>query len=148
MTNNTIYFDMDGTIANLYGVDNWLESILKGHTKPYRLAKRMYNKETIETIKALKENGYKIGIVSWLAKGSNKEYDEKVTTAKLNWLAKNFNFADEIHIVPYGTDKKSVVVDKNGYLVDDEIGNLTAWGRKSINAKDMNRELKKLLKRA
>ena len=121
----TIYFDMDGTIANLYGVDGWLDSIIKGHTKPYRLAKRMYDKETIETIKTLKENGATIGIVSW--------------------LAKNFNFADEIHIVPYGTDKKSVVLDKNGYLVDDEIGNLKAWGNKTINAKEMKKELKKLL---
>lgn len=141
----TIYFDMDGTIANLYGVDGWLDSIIKRHTKPYRLAKRMYDKETIETIKTLKENGTKIGIVSWLAKNSTKEYDERVTKAKLNWLAKNFNFADEIHIVPYGTDKKSVVLDKNGYLVDDEIGNLKAWGNKTINAKEMKKELKKLL---
>ena len=144
-TKMTIYFDMDGTIANLYGVDGWLDSIIKGHTKPYRLAKKMFNKETVQTIKTLKANGVKIGIVSWLAKGSTKEYDERVTKAKLNWLAKNFNFADEIHIVPYGTDKKSVVLDKNGYLVDDEIGNLKAWGNKTINATEMKKELKKFL---
>lgn len=25
---NAIYFDMDGTIANLYGVENWLDYLI------------------------------------------------------------------------------------------------------------------------
>ena len=34
-----IYFDMDGTIADLYGVNGWLDSLIAEQTKPYREAK-------------------------------------------------------------------------------------------------------------
>ena len=34
-----IYFDMDGTIADLYGVPNWLDCLIAEKTKPYREAK-------------------------------------------------------------------------------------------------------------
>ena len=36
-----IYFDMDGTIADLYGVDGWLENLIAEQTKPYRMAKSL-----------------------------------------------------------------------------------------------------------
>ena len=32
--NITINFDMDGTIADLYGVENWLEYLIAGDTFP------------------------------------------------------------------------------------------------------------------
>ena len=31
----TIWFDMDGTIANLYGVDNWLDKLHASDASPY-----------------------------------------------------------------------------------------------------------------
>lgn len=34
--NITINFDMDGTIADLYGVDNWLEMLIAEDTTPLR----------------------------------------------------------------------------------------------------------------
>ena len=34
----TIYFDMDGTIANLYGVDGWLDMIINRDATPYKVA--------------------------------------------------------------------------------------------------------------
>ena len=36
-----IYFDMDGTIADLYGVENWLENILQRNIRPYKEAKTL-----------------------------------------------------------------------------------------------------------
>ena len=33
--NITINFDMDGTIADLYGVENWLEYLINGDAFPY-----------------------------------------------------------------------------------------------------------------
>ena len=35
-----IYFDMDGTIADLYGVDNWLEMLINEDATPYRVARK------------------------------------------------------------------------------------------------------------
>ena len=36
-----VYFDMDGTIADLYGVEGWLDSLIAEQTKPYREAKNL-----------------------------------------------------------------------------------------------------------
>ena len=33
--NITINFDMDGTIADLYGVENWLDYLIAEDTTPY-----------------------------------------------------------------------------------------------------------------
>ena len=33
-----IYFDMDGTIADLYGVDGWLDDLMNESTRPYAAA--------------------------------------------------------------------------------------------------------------
>ena len=40
-----IWLDMDGTIADLYGVDNWLEYLEAEDEKPYRIAKPLVNME-------------------------------------------------------------------------------------------------------
>ena len=39
----TIWFDMDGTIANLYGVDNWLPMLREYNPAPYAEAEVMLN---------------------------------------------------------------------------------------------------------
>src|SRR5574344_512693 len=102
---NTIYFDMDGTIANLYGCENWLDSLINGKTKPYREAKSMVDMRKLgKLLNALKANGYEIGIVSWLSKSGTDEYNARVTKAKTDWLARHLGAVefDEIHIVKYG----------------------------------------------
>ena len=127
---NTIYFDMDGTIANLYGVNGWLESIINRDASPYTNAEPMVRMNSLaRVLNTLKRKGFKVGIVSWLAKDSTEEYDEMVTRAKLNWLKthlKSVQF-DEIHIVPYGTPKHEIVANPNGVLFDDEEPNRTNW---------------------
>ena len=60
----TINFDMDGTIADLYGVDNWLEMLIAEDTTPYAeaipllrlsaLAKRLNN---------LQKQGYQLAVI-------------------------------------------------------------------------------------
>ena len=125
-----IYFDMDGTIANLYGVENWLDMIINKDATPYKVAEPLVKMNTLaRMLNSLNRKGYIIGIVSWLAKNSNNEYDEEVTKAKLEWLKihlKSVNF-EEIHIVPYGTPKHEVVNNPNGILFDDEEPNRNNW---------------------
>lgn len=125
----TIYMDMDGTIADLYGVENWLEMLIKEDTTPYEVAKPLVDMPYLcELCETLQSMGYKIGIVSWLAKNSTKEYNKAVRKAKKEWLRKNFTIKfDEIHIIKYGTKKNYVVSDKAGILFDDEIQNRENW---------------------
>lgn len=39
----TIFFDMDGTLADFYGVENWLEYLNAEDTLPYEVAKPLHN---------------------------------------------------------------------------------------------------------
>ena len=83
-----IWFDMDGTIADLYGVANWLEKLTNSNPSPYEMARPLVNMNTLaKRLHKAQKNGYQIGIVSWLAKNSNKEYDDAVTKAKQKWLS-------------------------------------------------------------
>ena len=125
-----IYFDMDGTIANLYGVNGWLDMIINRDATPYKVAEPMVRMNVLaRVLNNLTKKGYTIGIVSWLAKNSTEEYDEMVKEAKINWLRthlKSVQF-EEIHIVPYGTPKETVVQNPTGILFDDEEPNRTNW---------------------
>ena len=46
----TAYFDMDGTIADFYGVDNWLDYLTNYDTYPYRSARPMFSPSETETL--------------------------------------------------------------------------------------------------
>lgn len=125
-----IYFDMDGTIANLYGVENWLDNLMNEYTRPYREAKAMVNMRALgRELNRLQAEGYVIGIVSWLSKNGTDEYGERVAKAKREWLARHIGAVewDEVHIVKYGTPKYKVVNVPNGILFDDEERNRKEW---------------------
>ena len=118
----TIYFDMDGTIANLYGVENWLDYLMNEKTVPYDIASPMVDLEKLAVIlEELRAVGVRIGIISWLSKNSSDFYKKLVTKAKKEWLKKNFPVTfDETHFVKYGTRKDYVAKDKEGILFDDD----------------------------
>jgi hypothetical protein len=125
-----IYFDMDGTIANLYGVENWLDMLRSENALPYESAAPLVRMSQLaRLLNKLQAEGYIIGIISWLAKDSTESYDLEVKKAKINWLRnhlKSVNF-DEIKIVPYGTPKEKIVDYPNGILFDDEEQNRKNW---------------------
>lgn len=122
-----INFDMDGTIANFYGVEGWLDYILAKDATPYAMAKPLVNFSSLARIlNRLQREGWKINIISWLAKNSDVDYDNRVTEAKKEWLAKHLPSVkwDKISIVAYGTPKSTC---GNGILFDDETPNRTEW---------------------
>lgn len=139
-----IYFDMDGTIANLYGVDNWLDYLIKYDSTPYEIAKPMLNMSVLARIlNRLQREGYIIGIISWLSKTSTPEYGEKVRQAKINWLKKHLKSVkfDSIQIVDYGTPKYTL---GKGILFDDEVENRNAWGEGAYDVDNILGVLKTL----
>ena len=82
-----LWLDMDGTIADLYGVDGWLDDLMAHKVRPYAQAKCLYDiYELFTTLADLKSKGYKIGIISWGSKEKNNEYDKAVAEAKKEWL--------------------------------------------------------------
>lgn len=126
----TLVFDMDGTIANLYGVENWLEMLRAEDPTPYIVAQPMYDMDTLKVIlEMLKLQGWTIAVTSWLSMGSTREYDKLVRQAKREWLERyDFPF-DEIHLVAYGTTKANCTRKNGGYqiLVDDNEKVRNGW---------------------
>lgn len=132
----TIYFDMDGTIADLYGVENWLPKLRAEDASPYTEATPLTDMGNLQLLLAILQNrGYKIGIISWLAKNSSKSYDKSVRKAKIEWLKAmlpEIHF-DEMHIVKYGTRKDYVAKDKGGIIFDDDERVREKWRGESFN---------------
>ena len=125
-----IYFDMDGTIADLYGQKNWLKDLRKERTAPYEKAQAMLDMNTLKNLlDTLRAKGYAIGIITWLSKDSTNEYKRAVRCAKQDWLDKYFGlgYFDKIHMVQYGTPKHRVATVKNAILFDDNAEVRQSW---------------------
>ena len=136
----TINFDMDGTIANLYGVENWLEMLLASDPTPYANAKPMLRLATLaRRLNELQKQGYELAVISWLSKGGTAEYNEAVTEAKLDWLAEHlpsvhWNYID---IVPYGTPKENFCGNPLDVLFDDEEKNRQNWTGRAYDVENI-----------
>lgn len=148
--NKTLVFDMDGTIADFYGVNGWLDDLKAENTRPYEEARPLYDVNYLNSlIECLKMVGWKIVVTTWLAKGGSKEYNNRTRKAKLEWL-KKYNFPyDEIHLVKYGTTKADCTRKLGGFqvLVDDNENVRKGWKLgATINANEnILKELEKLL---
>ena len=132
-----IYFDMDGTIANLYGVNGWLDDILNESVRPYTEAKPLVNMNSLaRVLNRLVRNGYTVNVISWTAKNGSNEYNRAVAEAKRRWLAKHLGSVkfESVNIIPYGTPKSSCGY---GVLFDDEKPNRDEWNGMAFDEKNI-----------
>ena len=113
-----ICFDMDGTIADLYAVENWLPMLRAFDPTPYEVAEPMWEMaELANLLRKCQTIGIEVRIITWLSKDSNPDYDRAVREAKRNWLAEmDFPF-DHFHGVQYGATKADSI---RRYLAEDE----------------------------
>lgn len=126
-----IYFDMDGTIADFYGVPHWLDYLKNNDPFPYATAQPLVNMSLLaRLLNRLQADGWHIGIVSWLSKSGTADFNEIAKLEKLKWLDKHLHSVkwDEVVIIPYGTPKQEAVqCAAEGILFDDEIPNRKNW---------------------
>ena len=140
-----IYFDMDGTIADFYGVDNWLSYLDAENEYPYVVARPLVNMSLLARLLHQAQNeGHEICIISWTSRSGSAEFCERIKAAKLQWLSvhlKSVRF-DSVEIVPYGTPKHE---GRRGILFDDEERNRTTWGAGAYEPTKIFGVLKELL---
>lgn len=128
-----IVFDMDGTIANLYAVENWEPRLRAEDATPYSEAIPMWNMEILnQLLEMLRAQGHEIIIVTWLSKNSTEEYKEAVREAKREWLAEQCFPYDKFHGVQYGATKadsirKYLEPDEEAILFDDNAKVRNGW---------------------
>lgn len=135
-----ICFDMDGTIANLYGVEGWLENLIAEDVRPYREAEVMLNMNSLaRKLNKLQKLGYEIVVISWLSKCGSDNYNQAVTETKKAWLKKHLGSVkfDEINIVKYGTPKSLFCKSAEDVLFDDEEQNRNSWTGKAYNVQNI-----------
>lgn len=130
MISKMICFDMDGTIADLYAVPNWLAKLRAEDASPYAEAAPMWDMAKLRDILLkLIAKGWEIRVISWLSKDSTEEYKEAVRQAKREWLARYDFPADKVHLVAYGTTKADCVrrITEAAILVDDNEKVRSGW---------------------
>ena len=144
----TIWWDMDGTIANLYAVENWLPKLRAEDASPYMEAEVLWNMSQLARLmNKVQKLGYKLGIISWTAKNGTASYNDAVAEAKRNWLGQHLASVkfDSIRIVKYGTPKSIVMDTEDDILFDDEEQNRDAWLGQAFEPEMMVKVLKHLL---
>ena len=142
-----ICFDMDGTIADLYGVNNWLDYLLAENTKPYEIAKPLVNMSALaRRLNSLQRKGYEIGVISWTSKNGSAQYNAEVEGAKRAWLAKHLASVrfDFIAVVPYGVNKSAFANNDNDILFDDEAHNRENWRGVAYDVQNILENLRNL----
>lgn len=117
-----ICFDMDGSIADLYNVPNWLPLLRAESPIPYLDAVPMWDMAELNSVLLLlKKAGWEIRVITQLSMNSSESYKEVVRDAKIEWLKKwNFPY-DHFHGVRYGATKADSVRKYSDYavLIDD-----------------------------
>ena len=88
-----IYFDLDGTLYDLYGMENWLERIEKEKPNTFTDGNFIVNyDEFIQCVTKLKEQGYNFNVISWLPYDVTYNYRKKCEQEKRSWIKKFLPF--------------------------------------------------------
>ena len=149
-----IIFDMDGTVYDLYGVRNWLDKLTAEDVSAYTDGEPLVDLIDLSAVcRALIDDGYEIGVVTWLSMGGTKKFNRAVTEAKREWVNKNMPYVSMFVAQEYGTPKQTALNRKikKAILVDDNEKVRKMWDtpiqRKSIDANgNIIKELWKLLR--
>lgn len=125
----TIAFDMDGTVADLYGKKTWLEEI-RNETLDFSTLKPICSMSQLDDmIFSNREENVKFVIITWSPMNCSEEYHEKVSKQKRAWVKKYMPYITEFYCIPYGMPKQDAPVrrSKRMYLIDDNAEVLATW---------------------
>ena len=138
-----IYFDLDGTIYDLYGIENWLEKLQTEKENVFLEGKFLVNyNDFMDCIRFLLECGYTFGVITWLPMQASPEYEEQCRKEKLEWVREYLPFVSEINITSYGMPKQNCIQKraKTMILIADNIEVCKMWNtptqRNSINVNE------------
>ena len=129
-TKKYLVFDMDGTIADLYAQEDWLEKLYNKEVSPFVNASLMYSQiDLLKAIGKCKANGWNIFIITYGPKKCDNDFLREVTNAKLDWLKKYKISYDKFVCTKWSTPKWKHIPDdaRLAILVDDDKQNRLDW---------------------
>lgn len=150
MAKARLYFDMDGTLADLYSVPDWKEKLDSEMEGVYVNAEPLIAMDRLtELCSILQKLNYEIGVITWLPKHGTPQYKAKVEQEKREWLARYFPIVDIIKVVDYGVNKSHCAKKGKAILFDDNETVRSEWQtpkeRKAVSNENIFQELLNLL---
>lgn len=112
-----VYLDMDGTIADLYGKENWLQMLREEIDGAFIDLEPMTTEERL--LQVFPVESYEIRILSMTPKGASYEYCKRVEVEKDKWLDEHFPSLKKRIYKKYGNNKnlknsaKAILIDDN-----------------------------------
>lgn len=133
-----IFFDLDGTLYDLYNIENWLDSLQNEDATVFERGNFIGDyDEFIAIIKELMFKGYTFGVISWLPMYATPEFENECAEVKRKWVQKYLPFVEEMNFQRYGTPKQNAIQRKaqTMYLLDDskEVGRVWATPKQRIH---------------
>ena len=129
-----VYLDMDGTIADLYGIENWLPRLQASDRTIFLECKPMVSEETL--FKIFPEDKYKIKILSMTPKNASKGYCVNVAKQKSDWLDIHFPKLTKRIYKVYGHNK-NLKGSENAILIDDSEPIRNSWRGTAVNPAEL-----------
>ena len=111
-----VYLDMDGTIANLYNIENWLKRLQNEDNTIFTECDTLITEQRL--LQLFPKEQFDIIILSMTPKNATKEYCQNVIEQKNNWLNKFFPTLTKRIYLKYGKNK-NLKNSKNAILIDD-----------------------------
>lgn len=130
-----IYFDLDGTVFDLYGKTNWLELLENENPTAYEgeMLKGLTKEKLNNVATALLNKNVEFGVITWLSKNSSKQFEIASAKVKEKWVKENMEFVTEFNAVSYGTPKQKAIKKrcKKMILLDDNLDVCKQWETKT-----------------
>ena len=123
LKNSHIILDLDGTLYDLYNVDNWLEKVESGDPSVFTEGGALVNIDKLnKKIEIFQKMGCTFSVVTWLPMGATEKYKKECYSRKMNWCRENLPTISEVNIIDYGIGKHLYrKKDKFNYLIDDNL---------------------------
>lgn len=110
------YLDMDGSIADLYGIENWLDRLHNEDKTIFLECKPMVTEEKLFSL--FPQDKYDIRILSMTPLGASDEYCKNVEEQKNAWLDKYFPTITKRIYKKY-SHNKNLKNSMHAILIDD-----------------------------
>lgn len=141
---DTIIFDMDGTIADLYNHPEWL-SYFQEEKSIFQYLEPMIPTFAFNSIIEKLKTVCDVRIITWLPMNATKEYKAICRKDKKQWVKTFVPSIEKVHAIAYDSNKHGVKgISKNAILFDDNEKVRESWektGRPATDEKDILRKL-------
>lgn len=124
-----IYFDLDGTVYDLYNVPNWLEILKNENPDVYTMGEKLFSDELYKVAATLMRYGVRFGVITWGSMVASPDFEVQTEDVKRQWVNENLPFVESFVYQKYGTKKQQAIKNrtKNDILIDDNSEVLKTW---------------------